>query len=149
MDSVDRAADATANMLAAFSDYALGEKATPNTRNLFYAVGKWIYLIDALDDYDKDKKKGAYNPFLLAYQEGCKKELIEGKHAEEVSFIFRSIFYDIRENLKEISFRFNTDLSDNILLRGLPMMTKRIMEGRTCNGKCHKKTATKNTKEEK
>ena len=58
-DSLDRAADATANMLAAFSDYALGEKATAATRQLFYAVGKWIYLIDALDDYDKDKKKGA------------------------------------------------------------------------------------------
>ena len=149
VDSVDRAADATASMLAAFSDYALGEKATPYTRNLFYAVGKWIYLIDALDDYDKDQKKGAYNPFLLAYQAECKKSLVEGKHAEEIAFIFRSIFYDIGENLKEIPFRFNTDLSDNILLRGLPMMTKRIMEGKTCEGKCNKKAATKNTKQEK
>ncbi len=149
VDSVDRAADATANMLVAYSEYALGEKATPYTRNLFYAVGKWIYLIDALDDYDKDKKKGAYNPFLLAYKAECKKSLVEGKHAEEIAFIFRSIFYDIAENLKEIPFRFNTDLSDNILLRGLPMMTKRIMEGKTCDGKCNKKTGTKNTKQEK
>ena len=149
VDSVDRAADATASMLAAFSNYALGEKATPYTYNLFYAVGKWIYLIDALDDYDKDKKKGSYNPFVLAYKAECKKSLVEGKNAEEIAFIFRSIFYDVRENLKEIPFRFNTDLTDNILLRGLPMMTKRIMEGKTCDGKCNKKAATKNTKQEK
>ena len=149
VDSVDRAADATANMLAAFSDYALGEKATAHTHNLFYAVGKWIYLIDALDDYDKDKKKGAYNPFLLAYKAECKKALVEGENAEEVAFIFRSVFFDIRENLSKIPFRFNTDLSDNILLRGIPAVTKRIMEGKTCDGKCNKKTQTKNTKKEK
>ena len=138
-DSVDRAADATANMLAEFCDYALGEKKSVYTHNLFYAVGQWIYLIDALDDYDKDKKKGAYNPFLLAYQAECKKSLMEGKHAEEIAFIFRSLFYDIGENLSQIPFHFNKDLSDNILLRGLPMMTKRIMEGKTCDGKCKDK----------
>ena len=148
VDSVDRAADATARMLASFSDYALGEKATNYTRNLFYAIGKWIYLIDALDDYDKDKKKGAYNPFLLAYKAECRTALLEGKYAEEIAFIFRSVFFDIRENLAQISFHFNTDLSDNILLRGLPAVTKRIMEGKTCDGKCNKKTQTKNTKQD-
>ena len=136
-------------MLAEFSDYVLGEKGTVHTHNLFYAVGKWIYLIDALDDYDKDKKKGAYNPFLLAYKAECKKSLVEGEHTEEVGFIFRSLFYDIRENLAQIPFRFNKDLSDNILLRGLPMMTKRIMEGKTCDGKCNKREQKKDTKREK
>ena len=148
VDSVDRAADATARMLASFSDYALGETATNYTRNLFYAIGKWIYLIDALDDYDKDKKKGAYNPFLLAYKAECRTALLEGKYAEEIAFIFRSVFFDIRENLAQIPFRFNTDLSDNILLRGLPAVTKRIMEGKTCDGKCNKKTQKKNTKQD-
>ena len=141
-DSVDRAADATANMLAEFSDYALREKSTPNTHNLFYALGKWIYLIDALDDYDKDVKKGSYNPFYLAYGKATQAELLVGELGEEIRFIFHAIFYDIRENLSQIEFRFNRDLSDNILLRGLPMMTKRIMDGCNVNGKCkckHKK----------
>ena len=131
-ESIDRAADATANMLAEFSDYALEEKATPYTRNLFYALGKWIYLIDALDDYDKDKKKGAYNPFLLAYKAESKQELLSGKTGEEVRFIFHSLFFDIRENMSNITFFFNRDLCDNILLRGLPTTTKKIMEGCAC-----------------
>ena len=142
-DSVDRAADSTATMLAEFSNYALGEKKSVHTRNLFYAVGKWIYLIDALDDYDKDKKKGAYNPFLLAYKAECKKALVEGEYAEEVAFIFRSLFFDIRESLSQIPFHFNKDLSDNILLRGLPLVTKRIMEGGDCNGRCKGKNKEK------
>lgn len=138
-DSVDRAADATATLLAEFTDYVLGDKATGYTRNLFYAVGKWIYLIDALDDYDKDVKKGCYNPFVLAYGAKCREQLLQGKYAEEVAYIFHSLFFDIRENLSHIEFRFNRDLSDNILLRGLPMMTKRIMEGKGCNGNCKPK----------
>lgn len=138
-ESLDRAADATANLLAEFSDYALGEKKTTATHNLFYAVGKWIYLIDALDDYEKDVKKGAYNPFALAYKASCKKELLEGKNGEDVRYAFHSLFYDIRENLSKIHFHFNRDLSDNILLRGLPATTKRVMEGDDCSKNCKKK----------
>ena len=103
-------------------------------------MGKWIYLIDALDDYDKDVKKWAYNPFVLAYNEGGRVALIEN-HKDEITFVFHSLFYDIRECLSNITFHFNRDLSDNILLRGLPMMTKKIMEGGTC-GKATKRGVT-------
>lgn len=124
-DSLDRAADATANMLAEISDFLLEDKRTENTHNLFYAVGKWIYLIDALDDYDKDVKKGAYNPFVKAFGTASAKELI-AKNRADVEYAFHSLFFDIRENLSGIKFHFNRDLSDNILLRGLPAQTKAV-----------------------
>ena len=143
-DSVDRASDATGNIVKEISDLALGEKATVHTRNLFYLLGKWIYLIDALDDYDKDKKKGAYNPFVRCYGAECLRELIDGKHGESVKFVFHSIFYDMRENLSHIDFLFNRDLCDNILLRGLPATTKRIMEG-DCDCKKNRSNKKKNT----
>ena len=139
-DSLDRAADASARLIAKVCDYILGEKRTDYTYRLFYSVGKWIYLIDALDDYDKDVKKGAYNPFVLAYNEGGRVALIEN-HKDEITFVFHSLFYDIRECLSNITFHFNRDLSDNILLRGLPMITKKIMEGGTC-GKATKRGVT-------
>ena len=143
IDSVDRAADATANMLADFSDYALGDKATKNTHNLFYAVGKWIYLIDALDDYDKDLKKGAYNPFALAYGKESRKALMEGEKGEEVKYIFHAIFFDIRENLSKVKFHFNRDLLDNILLRGIPGATQRVICGCETEKKGSKKKKNK------
>jgi len=37
------------------------------TAALGKAVGKWIYLADALDDWTEDAKKKRYNPFLLLY----------------------------------------------------------------------------------
>ena len=145
-DSVDRAADATATMLAEFSDYALGEKATEATRALFYAVGKWIYLIDALDDYNKDVKKGAYNPFVLAYGAASRDALTKGEKADGVKYIFHALFFDIRESLSKIEFHFNRDLSDNILLRGLPAVTKRILSGCGVDGRCKpKKNKTNET----
>lgn len=131
-DSLDRSADATATMLAKITDYLLGDVATKYTHKLFYALGKWIYLIDALDDYDKDKKKGAYNPFVLAYGQESRAALMQSDKAKEVEFVFNALFYDIRENLAQIQFKFNRDLSDNILLRGLPITTKRVMEGKNC-----------------
>ena len=144
-DSLDRASDATANMLAEFSDYALGDKASIYTRNLFYAVGKWIYLIDALDDYDKDKKKGAYNPFVLAYGAENRQSLLASEMGEEVRYVFNALFFDMRENLANIPFRFNRDLSDNILLRGLPAMTKKVMDGCACKKKQDKSRKTADT----
>jgi hypothetical protein len=131
-DSLDRASDATANILAEFSDYALGESKSEASRALFYAVGKWIYLIDALDDYDKDLKKGAYNPFVLYYRATSREALMQGKRGEDVRYVFRSLFFDIRENLSRLKFHFNRDLSDNILLRGLPAVTERVMKGEGC-----------------
>ncbi len=131
-DSLDRAADASANMMAELSDYLLEDKKTPYTHDLFYAVGKWIYLIDALDDYDKDKKKGAYNPFVLSYSCEDKSDLMK-RRQKDVEFVFHSLFFDIRENLSKIKFHFNRDLSDNILLRGLPSETKRVMCSAACS----------------
>ncbi len=131
--SLDRAADPFGMMIADLSDYCLGEEfATQYTRDLFYGIGKWVYLIDALDDYDKDVKKKNYNPFYAAFGESVREKMLE-KNAEEVDFVFKSVFAENAESLKNIKFYFNRDLTDNIILRGLPAATKRV----TCG--CHKK----------
>ena len=68
---------------------------------------------------------------MLAFGSEDKCELLK-RHKEEVEYVFHSLFFDIRENLSKIKFHFNRDLSDNILLRGLPAETKRIMTGTAC-----------------
>lgn len=37
-------------------------------------LGRFIYAADAAEDYDKDKKEGKYNPYLLLYPNGLTKE---------------------------------------------------------------------------
>ena len=34
---------------------------------MLYHLGRWIYLVDALDDMKKDSRNGSYNPLLLQY----------------------------------------------------------------------------------
>ncbi|MBQ8352324.1 MAG: hypothetical protein IJY34_00870 [Clostridia bacterium] len=136
-DSVDRAADPSATMIARLSDLFLGEKKSPDTYSLFYNLGKWIYLIDALDDYDKDLKKSSFNPFALAYGAKSKCELLETQK-KELQFIFGTLFSDINEKMARVPMGFNRDLTDNVLLRGLPATTKKIMQAGTCSN-CKKK----------
>ena len=138
VDSIDRAADPSATMMARLSEYFLEDKKNEDAYALFYDVGKWVYLIDALDDYDKDIKKNAYNPFRLSLRAESKCALIEAQ-AEELKFVFGTLFADIRERLTRLPMSFNRDLVDNILLRGLPAETARVMKGGCEACKKHKK----------
>lgn len=65
--SIDRAADAFAQLLSG----AAAEIADPLRRRileqLFYHLGRWIYLIDAADDLRNDAQNGNYNPVALRY----------------------------------------------------------------------------------
>lgn len=66
--SLDRAADAFAVLLGS----AACEVYDPIRRRvlgqLLYHLGRWIYLIDAADDLQKDAASGNYNPVALRFQ---------------------------------------------------------------------------------
>lgn len=126
--SADMAAEPTACMMQALSDHFLADMATPFTRGLFYSLGKWVYLIDAADDYDKDVKSGSYNPFVQAYG-APSREALTAENREEIGFLFDTLFFAMRENLAQIRFHFNRDLTDNVILRGIPLETKRVLNG--------------------
>ena len=128
---IDMACEPTAVMMQSRSVYALGEYSTPETEGLFYDLGKWVYLADAFDDYDKDVKKGAYNVLYKAFGDKSKEEAVCA-NKEEIDFIFDSLFADMRQRLSKIQFTFNHDLTDNIILRGIPIKTKQILCGKNC-----------------
>lgn len=129
--SIDRMADGTAMMMRELSDYLLEDYATEETGRLFYLIGKWIYLIDAVDDYDKDKKKGLFNVFALAYGSESKEALLKEQRGE-LDFLFKTLFFGVRECLQAIKLHFNHDLTDNILMLGLPNATNRILCAQPC-----------------
>ena len=126
--SPDEAAEPTAALMRALAVYFLGEKNSPAAEQLFYAVGKWVYLIDALDDYEKDLKKGRYNPFVLAYGQDSREKLLK-ENGQDLAFLFDTLFYDLREGLAGVKFYFNRDLTDNVILRGIPLETRRVLSG--------------------
>lgn len=125
-DIIEMAAEPTAKMMEELSAYALKEYATEDTSALFYDIGKWIYLIDALDDYDKDVKKHRFNVLYNAFKKPAKAEAV-ASNLQELTFLFNSLFADMRARLSKIDFKFNKDLTDNIILRGIPLKTRAIL----------------------
>ena len=134
-DSIDMACEPTAIMMKEAGRYILGNFATEYTDNLFYQIGKWVYLIDALDDYDKDVKKGRYNVLHNVYKAPTRAAAVI-KGEQELKFVFDMIFAEMRRSLSNIKFYFNHDLTDNIILRGIPVKTRSIFYG-GC-GQCKK-----------
>ena len=119
-------ADSTATVMVEASKIVLGDKVTEFTNGFFYSLGKWIYLIDALDDYDKDVKKGNFNVFYNAYKMPDFESLIKN-NMNDLSFVFNGIFLKIAENFKQIKTYYNTDLINNIVTRGIPATTTKIL----------------------
>ncbi len=130
--SVDQAADPFGNMMKELVLKLIGEEQNDNLSKLSYGLGKWIYLIDAIDDFDKDKKKGSFNVFVNAYSDvSCKEELVE-KNRKEIESVFAYILSDIIASAQALKYNFNHDLTDNVLYSGLKVQTKKIMENCKC-----------------
>lgn len=65
--SLDRPADTFGTLLQAAVPKS-GDAARDRTmEQLLYHLGRWIYLIDARDDLDEDRKSGNYNPIALRF----------------------------------------------------------------------------------
>ncbi len=131
-DSVDISADPFGRMMTETVKVIAGEIADENLLNLAYSLGKWIYLIDAIDDYDKDIKRKSFNVFVNSDNEiKTKQEYIE-KNKRELVEIFGGILGDIAERAKNLNYKFNHDLTDNVLMSGLRIQTRNILENKKC-----------------
>ena len=131
VDSIDLSADPFGNMLKDVVKVLTGEEFNENIGEIAYNLGKWIYLIDAIDDYDKDLKKKSFNVFVNAYGFMSKEKLLKEKKQDIINAISPAIMR-IGEKSRLIKYKFNHDLCDNILNRGLILETKRILEREKC-----------------
>lgn len=63
----DAAAEPTANFLAAvLKNCAATAEQAAVLKRFGYLLGRYVYLCDALDDLEDDRRRGRYNPFLYA-----------------------------------------------------------------------------------
>lgn len=66
-DSVDRPAEHFGRLLGEVFAYGLVGSGARIAHEIGYHLGKFIYVADAAEDYDKDIRRGRYNPFVLRY----------------------------------------------------------------------------------
>lgn len=65
--SIDAVADTFAQLVAGAAMEVEGDTHRRVLSQLFYHLGRWIYLVDAADDLEKDYRSGSYNPLLYRF----------------------------------------------------------------------------------
>ncbi|MCQ2513809.1 MAG: DUF5685 family protein [Ruminococcus sp.] len=117
LSSVDSAAHPTAFMLG--SILALEAKNDIEKRVLYefgYHIGRWIYLIDAVDDISEDRKNQNFNPYI--------KNNISNDKIQSILNQSLARAYDAYILMDIVDFK---GILDNVILKGLPNEQNKII----------------------
>jgi len=116
-DNIDEAAHHFAQLL---EDIFAGND---DFRRLGYNLGRYIYIIDALDDYEKDLKSGNYNPLVQRF--GDDKTAVKEYAEQSLMFTLSQAALEY-EKLKILN---NKEILDNIIYLGLKQRVYTVLKG--------------------
>ena len=115
---LDAAADPTGKYLESLADMLpFPEAEKVPLKWLLYNLGRWIYLMDAWDDREKDQKKGAFNPYLQA-----------GTPKEDAAFGLYASLEEAHKAFDLLSPSRDRGLMENVLTLGCPERTRRVLD---------------------
>ncbi len=99
-----------------------------------YSLGKWIYLMDALDDLEEDMKNNKFNPINFLYNKDNLpyKEFLDNIK-QRLEFSIFNCAYTCKEILDSLPLNRNKDILENII--NLGMMDKYIKVTNKCRNK--------------
>ncbi|MCH5304641.1 MAG: hypothetical protein J1E41_07235, partial [Ruminococcus sp.] len=115
---LDMAADPTAKFLASILELEGSGNESRIYRQIGYGLGRFIYLIDAVDDFEKDSKSGNFNPFKM-YKEN-RLDVMKNNLSQSLAMTFEA--YNL---LELVDFK---GIIDNVILKGLPTVQSEIIE---------------------
>ena len=96
------------------------EESRSNLYDLGYGLGKWIYLVDALDDLKEDMEKNKFNPINYLYNTNnlSYEELII-QIRDRIEFNILSCGCRCKESLDKLSLHKNKEILENIINFGM------------------------------
>ena len=119
--SIDHVADPSAKLLQYIFSYGLSGDAERVLSHMGYCIGKWVYVADALDDYDDDLKKRNYNPF---------KEYDKTTAVEKAVSLLNTCNVEAAADYELISPKRYKGIIANILYLGMPERIKMITDNK-------------------
>ncbi len=125
--SIDRAAEPFALLLQWMaSDIAADERQRAVLSRFGYCLGRWVYLMDAVDDMAEDLQKGSYNPYILRHSiKNDDEDTLRAVKADAIGSLNACLAECIAAyNLLEIR-RFDGILR-NLLEEGMPAAQRRV-----------------------
>ena len=97
---------------------------------LVLMLTRWVYFIDAIDDYGEDLKNGSFNLFRLNMPPySSKAEFLSGE-SERLYTVYREIHVGILDAFHRCIFNKQQSLIlNNLIFESIPKITERIMNG--------------------
>ena len=126
----DACAEPTAQMLAqTFALLAPNEESLTRILQSFgYFLGKWVYMIDAADDMEKDIRENAFNPFVLKL--GLSKESTQEEIKQAKTYCNESlnaVLSQVIGSYHLLDIYHFEPIIHNIIFEGLPQMQKELL----------------------
>lgn len=122
--SIDRTADCFAWLLMAAAPKTGDEARNRVIEQILYHVGRWIYLIDGVDDLERDRKAGNYNPVAARFPEWSEEDKIYLRANLDHSLALAGAAFQL------MGPNAWTPVVENILYSGLPGVTELVFAGK-------------------
>lgn len=131
-DSIDRAADTFATLMRDMTKLLI--KTDYNIDTFTYNLGRLVYLLDAVDDVEKDSKENTYNPLLLNYGKCTNKADYLAKNADELAFLLNSTYNKMVASYNDMEIKSYEGVLSNVVYLGIKMQLEKLLKG---EDKCH------------
>ena len=128
--SIDRAAEPFALLLQALAAEVAADDTQKRVLERFgYCLGRWVYLMDAVDDLADDLDEGRYNPYILA--RNLKEDNEQGvKDTRNYSlFTLNACLAECKAAYDLLEIRRFDGILRNILEEGMAYAQKRVIAG--------------------
>lgn len=126
-DSPDRAAHPFAQSIEQVGRELLGERCTDEIASILYHMGKWVYLMDAIDDAADDAKHGKYNVFLAdGYAFVDRGQLLADK-GEQMETVLMSCYRAMCDAFDKVRFERYEGVLTNIIWYGILDRTRDML----------------------
>lgn len=131
-DSTDEVADAFGQLLAGLIQYMPGDGLLNKGGSralewMLYNMGRWIYLMDACADLEKDIKKHQYNPLTARYKDDAS---LKGQAGEEMRFQLQCCASEAAKAYELLDSKRHGELFENILYLGMKMKMENVLTGK-------------------
>lgn len=118
--SLDLTSDTFGKIMESVFSYYQGAESEETKRVLgqmgFY-LGKWIYVVDALDDYEDDLDKGQYNP--LKYRPS---------NLDGIDHLLYNYMAEITSAMDLLDLHKNREIIDNVLYLGMRQQMEHLLK---------------------
>lgn len=124
---LDRVADTFARLLAGAAPETGEEELDRPRRQLLYHLGRWLYLVDAVDDLEEDAGRGRYNPIAARF--GKSPDLAYLRTTMDHSLALAQSAFQLLPRTPW------ADILENILYLGLPNVQELVFSGQWGRGR--------------